>query len=145
MLIRGYTHFSITSAGVRNDLLCDRNWCVSFKFDADVRELFPYINGTIEKARYQLRPLHVRFEFQEALCTVYPEEVLAVPFKGRDHALEFIEDLIVFLNNLFNRRRELRPDYRYHRQPVSVLEIIKALPRTNCRKCGHPTDRKSVV
>jgi len=61
MLIRGYSDVSITRAGVRNDLVCDLNWGAYFKLDTDVRELFPFINGTVENARYYERPLHVRF------------------------------------------------------------------------------------
>ena len=54
MLIRGYSDVSISRSGVRRDRVCDLNWGVYFKLDADVREIFPYINGTVEGANIMI-------------------------------------------------------------------------------------------
>jgi DNA-binding CsgD family transcriptional regulator len=51
----------------------------------------------------------------------------------------FLEGLVGFLNDLYHRRAELTPSHKVHSQPASIVEILKALPRTNCRACGHPT------
>lgn len=139
MLIRGYSGVSISRSGVRTDRLCDLNWGVYFKLDADVRELFPYINGTVEGARYYDRPLHVRFVRHGANCALYPIEAMAAPFRGRDHVFDFIEELVVFLNDIYENRSELTPSNKIHQEPASIVDIVKALPRTNCRECGYAT------
>jgi DNA-binding CsgD family transcriptional regulator/ArsR family metal-binding transcriptional regulator len=139
MLVRGVSEVSVSRSGVRNDRVCDLNWGAYFRLDADVRGIFPYINGTAERARYHDRPLHVQFDHDGILCTLYPTEAMAAPFRGRDHAYEFIEDLLAYINDLHDRRRQLTPSHRLHRQPPSIVDIVKALPRTNCRDCGHPT------
>jgi len=139
MLIRGYSDVSISRSGVRRDRVCDLNWGVYFKLDADVRELFPYINGTVEGAQYYDRPPHVRFVRDGANCSLYPIEAMAAPFRGRDHIFDFIEGLVVFLNDLYDRRAELTPNHKIHREPASIVDIVKALPRTNCQKCGYAT------
>jgi DNA-binding CsgD family transcriptional regulator/ArsR family metal-binding transcriptional regulator len=139
MLIRGYSDVSISRSGMRNDWEGSPYWGACFKLDDDVRELFPYINGSQKEAHYSLRPLNVQFHLEGVRCTLYPTDAIAAPFTGRDHAFDFIEALVVFLNDLYQRRAELTPSHKVHRQPASIVEILKALPRTNCRACGYPT------
>lgn len=139
MLIRGYSDVSISRSGICNDCEGSPYWGACFKLDGDARELFPYINATQKDARYSLRPLNVQFHIKAVRCTLYPTDAIASPFRGRDHAFRFIEELVGFLNNLYQRRAELTPSHKVHRQPASIVEIIKALPRTNCRTCGYPT------
>jgi len=139
MFIQGYSDVSISRSGVRHDRVCDLNWGVYFKFDADIRELFPYINGAVDGAKYYDRPLHVRFVRDGANCALYPVEAMAAPFRGRDHIFDFIEDLVVFLNDLYDHRADLTPSNKIHREPASIVDIVKALPRTNCQKCGYAT------
>jgi DNA-binding CsgD family transcriptional regulator/ArsR family metal-binding transcriptional regulator len=139
MLIRGYSDVSISRSGMRNDCEGSFYWGVSFKLDNDVRELFPYINGSQTEARYSLRPLNVQFHLEGVRCTLYPSDAIAAAFTERDHAVDFVETLVTFLNDLYQRRTELTPSHKVHRQPASIVEIIKTLPRTNCRACGYPT------
>ena len=139
MLITGYSDLSLTRGGILQDLDSHPTWGAYFKLDNDIREVFPYINGAVERSRYQLRPLHVRFLYQEVACTLYPVEAMAAPLRGRDHAIAYIDGLIEFLNNLHERRGELTPSHKLYQPPVSVVDILKMLPLTNCRTCGHPT------
>jgi len=60
------------------------------------------------------------------------------PLRGRDHAIDYIDDLIAFLNDLYARRHELTPSHKLDQPPVSVVDIVKMLPLTNCQKCGYP-------
>jgi DNA-binding CsgD family transcriptional regulator len=66
-------------------------------------------------------------------------EVMASPFRERKHVFEFIEGLIVFLNDLNERRAELKPSHKVFRNPPSIVNIVKALPKNNCKKCGYAT------
>ena len=139
MLIQNYSDVIISRTGTRNDVVCNLRWGAHFKIDNDIRKVFPYINGSIEGARYHYRPLHVGFEREYVQCTLYPREAIAAPFTGEDHALEFIEGLIVFLNDMYANRHKHKKSHRVHRKPVSIVEILKALPRTNCKECGYAT------
>ena len=33
----------------------------------------------------------------------------------------------------------MTPNHKIHREPASIVDIVKALPRTNCQKCGYAT------
>ena len=139
MLIKGFSDLSVTRTGMRQDRVCDLNWGAYCRLDNDVSELFPYINAAVDKARYQVHPHHVRFAFKDVLCTLYPAEAMVAPLRGRDHALIIIEDLIAFLNDLYARRHSVQPDHQVYQQPASIVDIVKSLPRSNCRECGYPT------
>ncbi len=139
MLIKGFKDISISRSEIRHDIVCDLKWGAHFKFHTDVRELFPLINGNIKDVRYCHRPIHVQFMYQDIKCTLYPEEAIAAPFSGHSHAFEFLDDLVVLLNDLYARRHELKVSHNLYRKPASIVDILKVLPRTNCKECGYPT------
>jgi DNA-binding CsgD family transcriptional regulator len=49
-----------------------------------------------------------------------------------------MDRLIAFLNDLHHRMDSIEPNYKMFR-PVSVLDVFRLLPRTNCRECGFLT------
>jgi len=53
-------------------------------------------------------------------------------------AKEFIVGFMGFLNNIFNKRETIRPNFDQIKQ-VPIIEILKILPKTNCQKCGYLT------
>lgn len=137
MLLDGYKEISIEQAGIMS-LVDQKSWGAHFKFDSDVREIFPYINAIQSGARYHDNPEYIIFVFEGIQCTLYPKEVLATAFSGREAADAFAQKLVDFLNDLHRRRDSIVPNYRKYR-PVSVIEIYRLLPGTNCRDCGYKT------
>ena len=137
MLLNGYKEISIEKAGIRS-LVDQKSWGAHFKFDSDVRDIFPYINAIQSGARYHDNPEYLFFVFEGIQCTLYPKDVLATPFSDRASADSFAQKLVGFLNELHQRRNSIVPNYRKYR-PVSVVEIYRLLPGTNCRDCGYKT------
>ncbi len=134
MFINGYTDFTVTKTGVLSCAYIS----VTFSFDRDVSELFPYINKEISSSRFHDNPEYIQFILHEKLCTLYPMEVLATPFTDPDQAREFPTRIIDFLNDLHERKGTLGTDHRKYK-PLSVIDIFKLLPGTNCKKCGFQT------
>jgi DNA-binding CsgD family transcriptional regulator len=60
------------------------------------------------------------------------------PFIDQNQARNFIKYLIDFLNDIYDQRDQLKPDFKTF-SPASVLDIYKLLPQTNCKECGYPT------
>lgn len=132
-----YLDFSISKTGVMPT--CPRTfWGAHFKLDTDVRPLFPYLNAVFTDARFYDKPECVEFIFEGFKCMLYPDEVIAAAFTGEDQAREFAQNLVDFLNDLNDRKNSLRPDFKKF-TPVSVIDIYKILPQTNCRECGFST------
>lgn len=105
---------------------------------SDISLVFPLINATVDRAQYFEKPEYIRFLLQNVSCSLYPREIMAAPFDNEDQALEFTDYLLEFINDLYDRRDTITPNYKKLR-PISVMDIFKLLPRTNCRKCGFAT------
>jgi ArsR family metal-binding transcriptional regulator len=136
MLINGYSNLSITNPPCHPGAAV---YCAQFKLDADVSHLFPYINAEIADAQYYEKPECILFNMAEFKISLYPDHANAAAFMDREQALSTIGKLINFLNDLDHRKDSLVPNHNRFKQPRTVLEVFKALPRTNCKKCGYPT------
>lgn len=113
-------------------------WMAAFRVATDLTPLFPFVNALFEEAVWYARPSHVRFIFKGRRCFIHPRNVLAFFFEDRDRALEYADGLIEYLEDLAGRRDELWPNYEQFK-PLPIIDLLKILPRTNCRECGHAT------
>jgi DNA-binding CsgD family transcriptional regulator/ArsR family metal-binding transcriptional regulator len=140
MLVKTYTDLSLRTDSPfnRHDLGVDKFICAHFRLDNDVSPLFPYINGVAPSATFMEKPPFIRFMLDGFLCGLHPHQGVAALFADRDQALEFLERLLDFLNDLDSRRNSLQPNYKTWK-PVPVLDIFRILPQTNCGKCGYAT------
>lgn len=141
VLVRGIAEFSLRPPGPlarTRGLAAEAALIADFKLDADVSDLFPYLNAAAEEAVYFDKPHFIRFRYEGHCCALYADGGAAAPFADRGEALEFMERLIAFLNETYRRKETIEPNYR-RRRPVAVLDIFRLLPRTNCRECGFAT------
>ena len=134
MLISKYRDFHLSRAGV----MFGHCFGAHFKLDNDVHSLFPYINAAVKDSRYFEKPVHIQFVLDDIQCTLYPKEVIAAPFSDQDQAEKFVDKLIDFLNNIYLKKDSLTPNHKTFR-PISVIDIYKLLPQTNCKECGFST------
>ena len=137
MIINGFKEFSLSKAGIRS-LESESCWGAYFQLDSDIRSVFPYLNRMLQSARYVQKPVYLQFPYLDCYTTLYPREVLAAPFSGKEEALSFFDNLSVFINEVFENRDHIEPDHKTF-CPVSVIDVLKLVPRTNCRACGYST------
>lgn len=133
-IVTGYSDFSLSKSGILQNSL----WGAYFRLEVDISGLFPYINAHIKSAKLLNTPRHIQFRLTGKQYTVYPMEVLSAPFKDRDEAHRFANHLIDFLNEINLNKDSITPDFREY-QPVSVMDLFKLLPKTNCKECGYST------
>lgn len=134
--ISGYSDFSFSKAGViSNYATC---WGAYFKLDRDVSLLFAYINATVKGTKFYDNPCYVWFTLDNIQCTLYPTEVIAAPFVDENQALKFVTRLIDFLTEIYTKKGSIKPNHKRFR-PLSVLDVYKLLPQTNCKECGLPS------
>ena len=139
-LVSGYRDFSLRMPGplLGKGSSEDRVMIAEFKLAADVSYLAPYINAVAQQAVYFEKPSYIKFMLDGFLCTIYKDSGAAAAFSDRPQALEFMERLLVFLHDIDLRRNSIEPNHKRYR-PISVLDIFRLLPRTNCRECGYAT------
>ena len=61
-----------------------------------------------------------------------------MPFSDGDEAKKIVAWLQREINETWERRTEIEPSTESMRQPV-LMEVLKLLPKTNCRQCNEPT------
>jgi len=137
-ILSGYDDFNLSKAGILTE--CTRpSMAASIKLHDTISRLFPYINATLENARWMAQPDCIQFTRDEIQYTLFPDEAVGLPFSSKGQALWYINDLVAFLNDLYARRETVTPDYKKAAPPVSAIDIYRLLPGTNCKTCGFTT------
>ena len=106
--------------------------------DQDVSEGLPYLNAVLGGFEYLKDPPAVTFKVQGKIITVHPREIAINALKDEEEAEKILEWLKREINDAWSKRSEIEPRYEGAPKP-KILEILKLLPRTNCRECGEPT------
>ncbi len=106
--------------------------------DEDIREALPYLNAVLGGFEYFKDPPAVTFRVQGKIITVHPREIAVNALRDEEEAEKILAWLKREINEAWERRNEIEPSYEGAPKP-KILEILKLLPKTNCRQCGEPT------
>jgi len=106
--------------------------------DEDISEALPYLNAVLGGFTYTKNPPSVTFKSQGKLITVHAKKIAINALKDEDEATKIIEWMKREINSAWENRENIEPLYEATPQP-KVIEILKLLPKTNCKECGQPT------
>jgi ArsR family metal-binding transcriptional regulator len=106
--------------------------------DRDIREVLPYLNSALGGHTYTKDPPSVTFKVHGKLITVHPDQIAVNALKDEDEADKILEWLRQEINEAWESRDRIQPSFEDLSKP-QILELLKLLPRTNCRRCGQPT------
>ncbi len=106
--------------------------------DQDVGEALPYLNASLGGFEYSTDPPSVTFRVHGKIITVHPRLIAVNALKDEDEADKILEWLKREINQAWENRAGIEPCYTGLPRP-QLLEILKLLPKTNCKKCGQPT------
>ena len=106
--------------------------------EQDVSEALPYLNASLGGFEYLKDPPAVTFRIHGKIITVHHRQIAVNALKDEQEADKILEWLRGEINEAWEKRDEIEPRYEGAPKP-KVLEILKLLPKTNCRECGQPT------
>lgn len=106
--------------------------------DQDVGACLPYLNAELGGQEYIPEPPSVSFKVHGRLITVHADKIAVNALKDEAEADKILEWLKGEINTAWANRAEITPKYDGRAKP-QVLEVLKLLPKTNCRECGQPT------
>jgi ArsR family metal-binding transcriptional regulator len=106
--------------------------------DQDVGEAIPYLNAVLGGFTYTKDPPSVTFKVQGKLITVHSKKIAINALKDEEEATKIVEWIKREINAAWENREKIEPLYEAAPQP-KVIEILKLLPKTNCKECGQPT------
>jgi ArsR family metal-binding transcriptional regulator len=77
-------------------------------------------------------------KFQAKLITIYPKMIAINIVNDEAEAENILGWLKKEINHTWERRAEIIPSFERAPRP-HILDILRLLPKTNCRECGQPT------
>jgi ArsR family metal-binding transcriptional regulator len=104
----------------------------------DVAPVIPYLNAELGGFEYTSDPPSVTFRAQGKLITVHPRLIAVNALKDGEEAERILNRLMGEINQAWDNRDQITPSHESLPRP-QVLKILLMLPRSNCRRCGHPT------
>ena len=106
--------------------------------EQDIGEVLPYLNTLLGGFDYLKDPPALILKSRGRLITLHPRKIAINALKDEDEAEKILQWLIAEINTAWERRGDIQPSFEGLPRP-GILEILKRLPRTNCRICGEPT------
>lgn len=104
----------------------------------DISEALPYVNGTVGKGEFIPGIPVLVFKEGGRKYALRSDQIAISSITDRDEADREARAIIERINALWENRANLEPSFDTWKKP-GVLEVLKLLPRTNCRECGLDT------
>ncbi len=108
------------------------------RLDADITELLPYLNTVLRGHLFMREPPSLTIKYRAKLITFHPREIAINILRDEAEAEEILAWLQGVINDTWGRRETITPSFEVPAKP-RIMEILKLLPRNNCRACGCPT------
>ena len=106
--------------------------------DQDVSEALPYLNAVLGGFEYIENPPSVTFKAHGKLIAVHGKKIAINALKDENEAKKMVEWLKTEINEAWDRKESIIPSTKSAPRP-QIIEILRLLPKTNCRECGEPT------
>ncbi|RLB67748.1 MAG: Fe-S cluster protein [Deltaproteobacteria bacterium] len=111
--------------------------CVAL-LNEDVGEVLPYLNAVLGGTQYFSDPPEVMFHHHGKIIKVGSREIAINALEDEQEADRILEWLKKEINQAWENRASITPCYTGKIKP-KLIEILRLLPKTNCKKCGQPT------
>ena len=106
--------------------------------DQDVSAALPFLNAELGGFTYIKDPPSVTFKMHGKLLAVHSRKIAVNALKDEMEAHKIVEWLKREINGVWENRDTITPRYEGMPRP-QLIQILKCLPKTNCRECGEPT------
>ena len=106
--------------------------------DQDISEVLPYLNAVLGGFEYLKDPPVVIFRSGGKFITVHGRKIAVNALRDEDEADKILAWLQREINDAWENRNGIEPSYEGTPKP-KVIEILKLLPKTNCKECGEST------
>jgi len=113
-------------------------WVATVTTTADLSEIMPYVNGVVDRGQYT--PAVPTLVWREGAHKLFlkARQFGISNLRDRAHAEAKVAALVQFLNDTWDKRDGITPDFSTRVKP-KVLDVLRLLPRANCGDCGVPS------
>ncbi len=134
MLLKSYTKTIFNNECIPNAMSVQ---CIAH-LEEDIGKAIPYLNASLGGHAFIRNPPSVTFKVHGKLITVHSKKIAINALKNEEEATRIIEWLKREINSVWQNRAEIEPSFASTPVP-KVIEILKLLPKSNCRECGQAT------
>ena len=106
--------------------------------DDDISKVLPFLNTVLGGHVYTKEPPSLMVKNYGKLITFYAKKIAVNALADTEEAEKIVAGLQRVINDTWEKRDEIEPSTESMKQPV-LIEVLKLLPKTNCRECGEPT------
>ncbi|MDJ0984052.1 MAG: (Fe-S)-binding protein [Desulfobacterales bacterium] len=106
--------------------------------EQDIALVLPYLNTVLGGFEYLNDPPALILKSRGRLITLHARQIAINALKDADEAEKLLQWLMAEINAAWEARDGIEPSFEGLPRP-GVLEILRQLPKTNCRKCGQRT------
>jgi len=106
--------------------------------EQDISAVLPFLNTVLGGFEYLKDPPAVIFRSHGKLITVHGRKIAINALRDEGEADKILAWLQREINDAWEHRNEIVPSYEGAPKP-KLFEILKLLPKTNCKECGKPT------
>ena len=111
--------------------------CIAY-LDEDITKVLPYLNVVLGGHQYLNEPPSLTLKVHGKLITLHPREIAVNALKDEGEADKILQWLKEEINETWQRRDSIVPSFETPAQP-RIFDILKLLPKTNCRECNQAT------
>ena len=111
--------------------------CIA-RLEQNIADVIPYLNAVLGGFSFTREPVSVTFRSQGKLISVHADHIAINANRDAEEAEKILQWLKREINDAWERREQITPSYEAAPRP-RVIDILKLLPKTNCKKCGQPT------
>ena len=106
--------------------------------DENIEDVLPFLNAELGGDSYTQDPPSATFKLHGKLISVHSRKIAVNALKDESEADKILSWLQHEINDVWDRHADIEPSCESASKPV-ILEILKLLPKTNCRECREPT------
>ena len=104
----------------------------------DVGAVLPYLNTVLGGFGYTKEPPSLTLKSSGKLITIHPRKIAVNALQDEEQAEKIVGWLQREINSAWENRENIAPSFEGVKPPA-LMEVLKLLPKTNCRECGEPT------
>jgi ArsR family metal-binding transcriptional regulator len=111
---------------------------VIIRLNVDIRSALPYLNATLSRGIYLPDEPVLSWRYEGHNIGFWPDRIAVDHLESRQQVEEEVEHLVGLVNEVWEKRDRIEPDTTTHER-LQPLELLRPLPRTNCKVCGEST------
>lgn len=111
---------------------------VIVRLDVDLSPVLPYLNATLTRGVYMPEEPVLSWRYELHNIGFWSDRIAADHLDSHEQVDEVVEYLVKLVNEAWEKRDQIEPDHTTHER-LQPLELLRSLPKTNCKACGDST------